>query len=168
MAFDALEYVRIEGEFLSLGGGYLWERVELVAWQRREYERVAGTAKQRDFRSRQHGRHYHSAYERARRVRNKERAAVVRCCPVCWRMWAVSAAQREDGKRFCTQRCAGRYRIAKHRPKPPRMVTIEGKTRALPEWAKRFGIGVSMVYRRIRQGMTEVDALTIPKAKGKR
>lgn len=170
MAYEGLEFVRIEGEFLSLAGGDVWDRVENVAWQRQLYERLTSTAKQREFRSREHGRKYHRTYERTRRVRNKQRVVVVRCCPVCRRMWPVTAAQLEDGSRICSRRCVARQRVAKGLGiRAPRMVTIDGVTRSLPEWASQYGITVGMVYARMRKkGMTDVEALTTPKAQGKR
>lgn len=161
--WEPLEMVRVHGEFLTLGGGDVWERVELVAWQRREYERVHATEKQREFRSRAHGRVYHRDYERARRVRGKQRPAAVRCCKACRRMWAITATQYADGTRFCSLKCAARDRVARGKVRPPRMVTIDGITRPLPEWAAHFGITPSMVYTRMRAGLSDVEALTKPK-----
>jgi len=175
MAYDGLEYVRIEGEFLTLAGGDIWERVENVAWQRKLYERLTSTDKQREFRGRQHGRLYHRRYECDRRKRNKAVVSRIRCCKQCRAMFTLSATQLADGRkratagRFCTRTCFGKWnRTRVLQPVPTRLVTIGRKTCPLPQWAAHYGITVSMVYRRMRAGMTEVEALTTPKAKGKR
>lgn len=181
MAFDELEYVRIEGEFRTLAGGDVWDRVENVAWQRLEYERATSTTKQREFRSRDRGRRYHREYERARRKRNKGVVSRVRACKQCGTTFALSEAQLADVRkydkakgssrsgRFCTRSCFGKWNRKRNAPpKPTRMVTIGKRTRSLPEWAAHYGVTVGMVYRRMRAGMSEVEALTTPKAKGKR
>lgn len=166
MAWEFDELVRVHVEVLALSSAEeQWDRVEATLWLRHQIERDTYADKQREFRSRQHGRLYHSNYERTRRKRNKERAAVVRCCEVCRGMFTLTATQHADGTRFCSLRCAARYRIRRHQPRPTRMVTIGKATRSLPEWAAHYGIGVSMVYRRMREGMSEVEALTTPKAR---
>lgn len=165
MAFDSLEWVRVEAEFLELGGGDIWDRVENVAWQQLQNERAASTEKQREFRSRQSGRLYHSRAERERRVRNKGIDSVVRCCAVCRMMYVQSHQQRLDGTRFCSLTCAGKYRVARRPIRPPRLVTIGKKTRSLRDWAKHYGIGIEMVYRRMKGGMSDVEALTKPKTR---
>jgi len=165
--FEPVEFARIEGEFLSLSGGDIWDRIESVAWQRLQLEREHSHVKQLERRSREHGRAYHRSYERARRVRNKQRDAIVRCCPCCRRMWALTAAQVQDGTRYCSPKCAARQRVAQGIVRPARMVTIDGVTRTLPEWAQRFGITVGMVYRRVREGMPVEQALTASKTRGR-
>lgn len=169
MAWEFEELVRMHADVLALSSSEdLWDRVVEAAWQRREIERATSTEKQRDFRSRQHGRVYHREYERTRRKRNKTTDGAVRCCAVCRQMYTLTRQQYEDGTRFCSPRCAARYRVSKRPIRPPRMVTIGKKTRSLREWAKHYGITVEMVYLRMRKGMSEVEALTKPKAKGRR
>jgi hypothetical protein len=169
MTWEFEELVRVHADVLALSScEELWDRVVEVAWQRREMERATWTEKQRAFRSRQHGRLYHCQYERERRKRNKTVDGAVRCCAVCRQMYTLTRQQQEDGTRFCSMRCAARFRVAKRPIRPPRMVTIGNKTRSLREWAKHYGITVEMVYRRMREGMSEVEALTKPKAKGRR
>ncbi len=43
-----------------------------------------------------------------------------------------------------------------------RMVTLDGATKCLAEWAEQYGIGYHIVYRRIERGWTIRDALTTP------
>ena len=169
MTWEPLEHVRIRAAFLTLAGGEVWERVEAVAWQRRERERAESLEKQRDFRSRQAGRLYHRHSERARRARGKERLERVRACKHCGQMFALTATQRADLKkhhkhagRFCSRSCFGRFNRARHAPRPPRLVTIGTTTKPLPAWAAHFGLSVSYVYQRMRQGMSDVEALTTP------
>lgn len=170
MTWEPLEHARIHAEFLTLAGGEVWERVEAVAWQRRERERAESAEKKRDFRSRQAGRLYHRHYERARRERGKERLDRIRACKQCGAMFALTATQRGDLKkrfahagRFCSRSCFGRFNHARHAPpRPPRLVTIGKATKPLPAWAAHFGLSVSYVYKRMRQGMSDVEALTTP------
>ena len=166
--WDGLEMVRIEGDFLSLAGtGEIWDRVENVAWQQREREKMRSREKVLDLRSRLPWRLAHAAWERAARQRNKVRDGAVRCCSICRRMYVATRQQLIDGTRHCSQQCAGRYRYSLHPPpKPVRYVTIDGKRRRLTEWAKHFGITVSRVYRRMEEGMSDVEALTKPKNTG--
>jgi hypothetical protein len=170
MAYDGLEYVRLACEFLSLAGGDVWARVEAAAWQQLELERSRAADKQREVRSKQHGRFYHRMYERDRRARNKAVVSRVRSCKQCRRMFTLSETQIADGRRraragrFCTPSCFGKWNRARvPPPRPTRMVTIDGVTRSLPVWAKHYGLTVGLVYRRKRGGMSDVEALTTPK-----
>ena len=165
--FDELEYVHVHADFLALAGGEIWDRVVAAAWQQRERERASSTVKQAEFRSRQHGRLYHRDYERQRRQRNKQIVRKIRCCPECRKMFALNATQVADKHGgYCSRHCFGRANIRRHRPNPPRMVTIGGKTKPLPQWAEKYGITIGMVYRRMRKGMNAVEALTGPKTRG--
>ena len=79
-------------------------------------------------------------------------------------MYTRTRAQERDGTgAFCGPRCAAIHRYKRRPPRPPRMVTLNGRTLALPAWAARFGISLSLVYRRMRAGMDAVEALTAPK-----
>lgn len=42
------------------------------------------------------------------------------------------------------------------------MLSVDGESRPLVEWAERFGIGVPTVRLRLKKGMTPKDALTTP------
>lgn len=164
MAFAAVEYYRIEADFIALGGGDVWSRVEDVAWQWTQREKTRAADKQKAVRATVPGKRAHAKRERTRRVRNKQIVRLVRCCRVCRKMFGVTATQVADGTgNFCTPTCAGRWRRARHNPKPTRMVAIDGKSRPLPEWAKRNGLSLSLVYKRLRSGMSAVEALTAPK-----
>lgn len=166
MAFDALDFVRLEGEFRTLAGGDLWDRVEAVAWEYVERQRGISAEKTKAFRSTVFGARYHRESERRRRKRNQTIVRAVRCCRVCRTMYTVTAQQLIDGTgKFCTPSCFGKWNRQQHAPRPTRYVTIRGRKRSLPEWAKHYGITVGMVYKRMRDGMTEVEALTRPKVK---
>lgn len=166
MTFAAVEYYRIEAEFLRLAGGDVWDRVELSAWEMAQHERRRSAEKQQTVRSTASGRRAHAQYERTRRSRNKAIVRKVRCCRVCRKMYSVTAAQVADGcGKFCTPSCAAKWnRKHSNSGRPTRLVTIDGKARPLPEWAKRIGISVGMVYQRIRNGMSPVEAITTRKA----
>ena len=165
MAWDDAEIGRLRAELIGLSSAEeLWDRIEHAAWLRYELERDRSADKQAEFRSRQHGRLYHRDYERDRRARGKTRPRVVRCCPGCRSMFTLSDTQYADGTRFCSLACAARDRVRRGRLRPPRMVTIDGVTRSLPEWANHFGLTVSLVYKRMREeGMSDVEALQTPK-----
>lgn len=161
--WDELEMTRVHGEFLSLAGtGEIWERVENVAWQQRENAREKDRAKQMDRRSRLPERLAHAAWERAARQRNKKTDGSVRCCAVCRQMYVVTKQQYIDGSRFCSRTCAARFSLRKRggRIRPPRTATINGKTRTIVEWAKRFSLGFNTVCKRIQKGMSPEEALT--------
>lgn len=164
MAWDALEWVYVEAEFLELGGGEIWDRVEWVAWQQRENERAGSSQKKADYRSRLPERLAHRADERRRRQRNKTVDNAVRCCAVCRRMYVVSKQRTLDGTRFCSPRCAALYRHKRRGGviRVARTATIDGKTRTVLEWAKLHGLKRETVYQRIRQGMTPEQAVTTP------
>ena len=165
--WDQLEMVRVHGTFLTLTGfDDLWERVEDAAWMQQKLECAKRKVRAAAWLRTQHGRLTHRRYLREQRQRNKLRDGVVRCCRICRGMYVVTRQQVIDGTRFCSPRCAARYRYSRNRPKPVRYVTIEGKRRPLPEWAKHFGISVESVYKRMREGMSEVEALTKSKDPG--
>jgi hypothetical protein len=170
MAYDAIEYYRIEADFLALGGADLWDRVESSAWELVQHTRRCSAEKQRALRSTVFGRRAHSRDEQVRRKRNKKIVRKVRCCRVCRKMYAITAAQVADGcGNFCTRTCAAKWnRKTSGSGRPTRLVTIDGKELPLPEWARRLGITVSMVYRRMRSGMTAAEALTAKKTRGLR
>lgn len=44
-------------------------------------------------------------------------------------------------------------------------VTIDGRTMRIMEWCKEYGIAIGSVHRRMKRGMTVVEALTKLKAK---
>lgn len=43
------------------------------------------------------------------------------------------------------------------------MVTIDGESHSIVEWSKIVGISTVLIYKRIRDGMTETDAIMKPK-----
>lgn len=43
------------------------------------------------------------------------------------------------------------------------LVTIDNKTHSINEWSKIVGISTVVIYKRIKQGMTEVEAITKPR-----
>ena len=43
-------------------------------------------------------------------------------------------------------------------------VTIGGVTKLVTDWCKEYGIALASVHRRMKRGMTVVEALTMPKA----
>lgn len=166
MPFADAELVHVYAEFLALGGGSLWDRVEDAAWLRVERERERSADKQKTRRATVFGKRAHARAERERRQRDKTRVVRVRACRLCKSTFGVTAAQVADRTgRFCSPRCAGRWRRARHAPKPTRLVTIGDKTLPLPTWAERLGISLSIVYRRMREGMSPVEALTAPKTR---
>lgn len=147
MAWDILEMVRVHAEVLALSSSECpWDRVVEVAWQRQELERARSSKKQREFRSRQHGRTYHREYERARRKRNREMDGAVRCCAVCSRMFTLTRYQVDQKTRFCSRECAGRY------SQPARLVTFSGQRRTVKEWAQIYGVGITTIRDRMREG----------------
>lgn len=164
MAWGEFEWVYVEAEFLELGGGELWTRVEAVAWQRRENERAGVRRKQADYRSRQPERLAHCSYERTRRVRNKSIDESVRCCGVCRQMFVQTKQQALDGTKFCSTTCAAKYRYRQlGRPiRTGHLVSMGGKVRSVRDWAMRNGLSPRTVYKRIRDGMTPEQALTAP------
>jgi hypothetical protein len=155
MTWSELEMARVHGEFLSLSGADPWDRVVEVTWQRQELERTKSSEKQRDRRSRQHGRIYHRDYQRAWRQRNREEDGAVRCCAVCSRMFTLTRYQIELKTRFCSRECAGRY------GQPARLITFNGKSRTVKEWAKLYGVSVTTIRDRMRKGRA-LDAAPPP------
>ena len=163
--WDELEMTRVHGEFLSLAGtGEIWERVEHVAWQFVQRERVKNRQKNRDRRATPWGREAHCAYERTLRKRNKTIDAAVRCCRVCRRMYTQTMQQRKDGTRFCSMVCAAKHNYERRgrQIRVARRVTIDGKTRTVLEWAKLHGLKRETVYQRLRNGMAPEQAVTAP------
>lgn len=47
-----------------------------------------------------------------------------------------------------------------------RLVTINGETNVVSEWCRKLKIHDSVVYRRVKSGMTIEDALTAPRQRG--
>lgn len=45
------------------------------------------------------------------------------------------------------------------------LVEIDGQTRHITEWCRHFDISIGAVHRRLKRGMSVVEALTAPKAK---
>lgn len=164
MAWDALEFVHVEAEFLELGGGAIWERVEEACWARLEREKIESREASREFRSRAFGRAYHRHYQRQMRVRHKKQDAAVRCCGVCRRMFLLSRMQHLDGTRFCSPKCAARYRYDKRggNIRPRQMLVVNGKRVSLIDAARRAGLHVSTVRARLRAGMAAEKALALP------
>ena len=79
-------------------------------------------------------------------------------------MYVVSKQRHLDGTRFCSPRCAALYRHKRRGGviRVARTATINGKTMAVVEWAKRLGMCFSLVCKRIREGMSPEAALTTP------
>lgn len=167
MSWDDLEMVRVNGEFLSLGGGDLWEHVENTAWLlqqlKLEKQRVWAT----QYRRRPSTRLASNAREREQRRRNKTVDAAVRCCAICRRMYVITLQQVHDKTRFCSRTCAARHAV---KVRPPntikryqRLETVADETKPLKDWASDLGIAKGSLYRRIRNGMATATALCTPK-----
>lgn len=51
------------------------------------------------------------------------------------------------------------------KPNPENLLTACGKTQHILEWSRERGIGVTVIYRRLREGWSVEEAVTLPGAK---
>jgi hypothetical protein len=177
MAFDALEMVRVRGEFLTLGGD-IWDAVENAAWQWRQLylaqQREEARERDRWKRATPSGRAKLAAAKRANYVDRKACTIAVRGCAECGAPFAINKVARSRGTdRHCSLSCAAKARIRKMGGRfgnsVGKLVVIDGVARTRREWAERYGISLVSVHRRMTVlGMTEVEALTAPKKPGNR
>lgn len=177
MAWDGVEMVRIEGEFLSLGGGDLWDTIEDAAWQWRQLylaqQREDARERDRWKRATPSGRAKLAIAKREAYQAAKACTVAVRGCAECGKPFPVSKVARKRGAdRHCSLSCAAKARtrkmggrFANSIGKP---VVIDGVARTRREWAEHFGISLVSVHRRMTVlGMSEVEALTRPKTPGR-
>lgn len=57
------------------------------------------------------------------------------------------------------------YKAQGNNKRNNRFITIDGNTKTLAAWVEEYGVGYSMVFNRIKNGMNPIDALTIPSSK---
>lgn len=177
MAWDQIEMVRVEGEFLRLGGGDLWDIIEGAAWQWRQLYLAQQREEQRERyrwkRATPSGRAQIAATKREGYQAAKTCTVAVRGCAECGKPFAVNKVARSRGTdRTCSLSCAAKARTRKlggrfgnSIAKP---VIIDGVARSRREWSEHFGISlVSVHYRMTVRGMSEVEALTTPKTPGR-
>lgn len=46
--------------------------------------------------------------------------------------------------------------------RPPRKLTYNGETKSISEWAYQYGITTCTIYVRLREGLSEEEAITKP------
>lgn len=179
MTWAPLEMSRVRGEFLTLTGGDQWDTIENAAWQWRQLylaqQREDERERARWKRATPSGRAKIAEAKRAHYHAAKACAVAVRGCAECGHPFPVSKVARARGTdRHCSLSCAAKARTRKAGGRfgnsIPKLVTIDGVTRTRREWAERYGISlVSVHYRMTVLGLSEVEALTRPKAvRGKR
>lgn len=164
------DYYRIRAEFLTLGGGEPWDRIERAAWafrqrflEERRRLRALPETRARENRAR---RGYYRDWT--------ERLVAVRGCKECGQPFGLSHAQKQRRRdlRYCSRSCAAKARVRRHGvhvpASTPELVTIDGVTRTRRAWAAHFGISLVSVYARVQRGMSLVDAFRSPKAQGSR
>lgn len=62
---------------------------------------------------------------------------------------------------YCPENCRWASRLAQARnTRATKWITIQGETKVLLDWLKFFGVAPNSYYRRLKRGMTEVEALT--------
>lgn len=179
MTWDRREVrARIATEFITLGGGNMWDIIVDAAWgwrqlylaqqceeqrERHRWQRAtpSGRARVRERKRNQ----YHAA---------KTRTVGVRGCVECGQLFAVSQMARARKKdRHCSLSCVAKARTRKlggrFGKSIARQVVINGQARSRGEWAEHFGISLVSVHRRMTVlGMSEVEALSRPRRPGKR
>jgi hypothetical protein len=178
MTWDEREMVRVEGTFLTLSGGELWDTIEDAAWQWRQLylaqQREQARERDRWKRATPSGRAKLASKKRAGYRAAKSCTVAVRGCAECGQLFAVSKVARKRGTdRHCSLSCAARARtrqmggrFANSIAKP---VVIGGVARTRREWAAHYGISLASVHRRMTVlGLSEVEALTRPKTPGRR
>ena len=165
MAFDELEWVRVEAEFLELGGGDIWDRVENAAWVDRQLHLRENMLRRRAQRATVSGRDAVRKYMRGWYAEAKTRPVAVRCCPVCRRMFTVSQAKRRDGSRHCSKSCGRTFGSLKHgNVRLSAWHPVKGKVSSLRALAAEQGLSYTTVRERILdRGMTPEQALAAPK-----
>lgn len=144
--------------------GPAWPDVEEYFWRLSERRRVYGRDYARDRYSRRPER-----LERARRTRElrdikRGQIVGVRCCPVCRKMYAVTALMEHDDNAGA---CSRTHRwLASSSKGGSRPLIARGAVRdTLAGWAKRHGLSPALVRFRIKQRGWNVDrALTTPAA----
>lgn len=70
----------------------------------------------------------------------------------------------DNDKDYCKSNCKWTDSIEQSRHRTDnRIITINGETKILCDWAKHFGISLPTFYQRInKKGMNEIEALTTP------
>lgn len=157
MAYDSLEYARIEGEFLSLAGGDLWDRIEHGLWLRRQREHAKWSQHGQWWRKTALGKRTTRLQTRARAKRLQTVVVAVCACTACGKLFERTAYQRARGHgRVCSPACRGRARqnIA--------LVTLDGESLPLARWAERYGIALQTVWKRRNEGWDVRTALQTP------
>lgn len=165
MAFDELEWVHVEAEFIELSGGGIWDKVEDAAWAQYQRERQAKNAWQRAQYATLLGRMAHRQANRDRYAKAKERAVAVRCCSVCRSMFSLSQVQRLNRVRYCSRSCASRDANERRdaKLKASQLLRVHDKTQSLKDWAASQGMAYATVRSRILHfGMTSKEAVTTP------
>lgn len=157
MAFDRADFVRIEGEFLSLAGGDHWDRVEQGLWLRRQLEHAAWSAHGQWWRSTTLGKRTTATSAKVRTARLKTVVVAIRGCRACGKPFELTAAQREHGRgRVCSAECRGRTR------QNIELVRLHGEALSLARWAERYGVALKTVCKRRKLGWSVLDALSTP------
>lgn len=178
MAWDELEMVRIEGEFLLLAGGDVWDTIEDAAWQWRQLylaqQREEARERGRWMRATPSGRAKLATAKRASYQAAKSCTVAVRGCAECGKPFTVSKVARKRGAdRHCSLSCVAKARTrnmgGRFGNSVGKPVLIDGVARTRREWAEHFGVSLKSVhYRMTVQGLSEVEALTRPKRPGRR
>jgi hypothetical protein len=177
MAWDHIEMVRVRVEFVALAGGELWDTIEQAAWQWRQLylEQQREEARERDRwkRATPSGRAKLAAAKRTSYAARKACTVAVRGCAECGAPFPINKVARARGSdRHCSLSCAAKARVRKQGGRfgnsVGKPVIIDGVARTRREWAEHFGISlVAVHYRMTVRGMSEVEALTTPKAPGR-
>jgi hypothetical protein len=157
MAYDALDFLRIEWELHALAGGDVWDRIEDGLWLQRAREHAAWSAHGQWWRRTTGGKRAAAARSRARRAELATIVVAVRGCKACGRLFPITAAQRQHGRgRVCSEACRGRAR------QNVELVYLHGEALPLARWAERYGLPLGTVCRRRKLGWSLLDALTRP------
>lgn len=69
----------------------------------------------------------------------------------------------DNSKGYSKENCRWATRTENTRnTRSNRIITANGKTAVMTEWAESLGVNTSAIYRRIAKGMTEQEAVTLP------
>lgn len=157
MTFGADELVRIEGEFLTLSGADVWDRVEDALWLRRQVEHANWSEHGQWWRKTTVGKQTAAASSRKNRARLKTVVVAVAACKGCGKLFERTAYHEQYGRgRVCSSACRGRSRANIE------LVTLGGESMSLARWAERFGVPLKTVCRRRKLGWSVVAALQTP------
>jgi hypothetical protein len=94
-----------------------------------------------------------------------------------FRTWAISLGYKDDAKRgvytveridnngnYCPENCTlTSMKMQAENRRSNHLITINGETKTIEQWARCFDINPKTVRSRIRYGWSEHDAVTVPK-----